>query len=117
MNDGFKVGNGLKERNGLALGLFIIALECVANNTSGITVKWTISYKALQLIGCADDIKIMGRTKIAIYEAYEELREQKKWGSTSMSKKEMVGNRKTGRRRNEILKVIMTVKLPGVLST
>jgi hypothetical protein len=39
MNDDFKIGNGLKQRNGLALSLFIIALECVANNTSGITVK------------------------------------------------------------------------------
>jgi hypothetical protein len=38
-NDGFKVGNGLKKRNWLAFGLFITALECVANTTSGITVK------------------------------------------------------------------------------
>jgi hypothetical protein len=29
----------------------------------------------------------MGRTKITISEVYEELREQKKYGSTSMSKK------------------------------
>jgi hypothetical protein len=38
-NDGFEVGSSLIQGNGLALGLFIIALECVANNTSDITVK------------------------------------------------------------------------------
>jgi hypothetical protein len=33
MNEGFRVGNGLKQGDGHALGLFIVALECVTNNT------------------------------------------------------------------------------------
>ena len=32
MNDGFKVGNGLKQGDGLAPGLSSVALQCVANN-------------------------------------------------------------------------------------
>jgi hypothetical protein len=38
MSEGFKVGNGLKQGDGKAVGLFIGAFECVANNTSVITV-------------------------------------------------------------------------------
>ena len=118
MSDVFKVGNGLKQGKGPALGLFIAALECVANNTSGITVKWRISYKALQLIGCTDDTNVMGRTKIAFCGVHGELKKRaKEVGLNIIVEKKMVENRKTGRRRNEILTDIMTLKLLGVLST
>jgi hypothetical protein len=35
-------------------------------------------YKSLQLIGYADDINIMGRTKSPVSEVYEELQERAK---------------------------------------
>jgi GTPase len=59
-----------------------------------------MSYKALQLLGCTDDINIVGRTKIAISEVYEELRKRAKEVGLKIVEKKMVENRKTGRRRN-----------------
>jgi len=73
----FKV-EGLQQEKRSALDLFMAALECAANNTSGITVKWSVSYKALQLIGYTDDINIMRRTKIAFCGVYKELKERAK---------------------------------------
>jgi hypothetical protein len=79
MTDDFKVRNGLKQGDGLAPPLFNIALEYEIRQLSAQT-KSTIFYKSVQLIGYADDINIMGRTKRAISEVYSELgeREQKK---------------------------------------
>jgi len=77
MTDGFKVGTGLKQGDGLAPNLFNIALEYVIRQLSVQTTS-TIFYKSVQLIGYADDINIMGRTKRAISEAYSELRERAK---------------------------------------
>jgi len=73
MNDGFMVGNGLKQGNGLAPTFFNIALE--------------------YLIGYADDINIMGRTKSPVSEVYKELQERAKevgLNSTVEETKELV---------------------------
>jgi hypothetical protein len=62
MTDGFKVGTGLKHGDGLAPNLFNIALEYVIRQLSVQTTP-TIFHKSEQLIGYAEDINIMGRTK------------------------------------------------------
>jgi hypothetical protein len=58
ITDGFRVGNGLKQGNGLAPNIFNIALKYVIMLLS-VQVKFTIFYISLQLIGYADDINIM----------------------------------------------------------
>jgi hypothetical protein len=65
ITDGFKVGNGLKQGDSLAANLFNIALQYVIRLLS-VQIKSTIFYISLQLIGYADDINIMGRTKRAV---------------------------------------------------
>jgi len=77
MTNGFKVGIGLKQGDGLAPNLFNTALEYVIRQLSVQTTS-TIFHKSVQLIGYADDINIMGRTKRAISEAYGELKERAK---------------------------------------
>ena len=77
MNDGFKVGNGSKQGDGLAPTFFNVALEYVIRQLS-VDFRSTIIYRSLQLIGYADDINIMGRTKNLISEVYEELQERAK---------------------------------------
>ncbi|GFG29065.1 hypothetical protein Cfor_02095, partial [Coptotermes formosanus] len=52
-------------------------LECVIRQLSAQT-KSTIFYKSVQLIGYADNINIMGRTKRAILEVHSELKERAK---------------------------------------
>jgi len=61
MTDGFKVGTGLQQEDGLAPNLFNIALEYVIRQLSVQTTP-TIFHKSLQLIGYADNINIVGRT-------------------------------------------------------
>ena len=78
MTDGFQVGNGLKQGDGLALNLFNIALEYVIRQLSAQVTSTTILHKSVQLIGYADDTNIMGRTKRAISEVYGELKERAK---------------------------------------
>jgi hypothetical protein len=73
MTDGLKVRNGLKQGDGQVPNLFNIALENVIRQLS-VQTKSTIFYKSVQLIGYADDINIMGRTKRAILEACSELK-------------------------------------------
>ena len=63
---GFQVGTGLKQGDGLVPNLFNIALEYVISKLSVQTTS-TIFHKSVQLIGYADDINIMGRTKRAIF--------------------------------------------------
>jgi hypothetical protein len=75
--DGFKVGNGLKEGDGLAPNLFNTAMEYVIRQQS-VQAQATIFYKSVQLIGYADDINIMGRTKRATSMVYRELKERAK---------------------------------------
>jgi hypothetical protein len=77
ITNGFKVRNGLKQGDGLAPKLFNIALEYIIRQLS-VQTKSTIFYKSVQLIGYADDINIMGRTKRVISEIYSELRETAK---------------------------------------
>jgi ribosomal protein L39E len=77
MMDGFKVGTGLKQGDGLAPNLFNIALEYIIRQLSVQTTS-TIFHKSLQLIGYADDINIMGIMKRAISESYSELKERAK---------------------------------------
>ena len=54
-----------------------IALEYIIRQLSVQTTS-TIFHKSVQLIGYADDINIVGRTKRAISEAYGELKERAK---------------------------------------
>jgi sorting nexin-29 len=77
MADGFKVGNGLKQGDGLVPNLFNIALEYVIRQLS-VQVTSTIFHKSAQLIGYADRINIMGRMKRAISEVYGKLKERAK---------------------------------------
>jgi hypothetical protein len=60
ITNGFKVGNGLKQGDGLAPDLFNIALEYVIRQLS-VQAQATIFYKSVQLRGYADDINTMGR--------------------------------------------------------
>jgi hypothetical protein len=62
MTDGFQVGTGLKQGDGLAPSLFNIALEYVIRKLS-VHITSTIFHKTVQLIGYADDVNTMGRTK------------------------------------------------------
>jgi hypothetical protein len=77
MMDGFKVGTGLKQADGLAPNLFNMALEYVIRQLSVQTTS-TIFHKSVQLIVNADDINIVGRTRRAISDVYGELRERAK---------------------------------------
>jgi hypothetical protein len=77
MTDGLQVGTGLKQGDGLGPNPFNVALEYVIRKLSLQTTS-TIFLKSVQLIGYADDINIMGRTKRATSETYGELRERAK---------------------------------------
>jgi len=99
MTDGFKVGTGLQQGDGLALKLFNIALVYVIRQLSVQTTS-TIFNKPVQLIGYADDINIMGRTKGAISDVYGELKERAKEVGliTNVDKtKAIVQNRRLGK--------------------
>jgi sorting nexin-29 len=77
MTDGFQVGNGLKQGDGLATSLFNIALEYVIRQLSVQTTS-TVFHKSVQVIGYADNINIRGRTQRAISEVYGEVEERAK---------------------------------------
>jgi len=77
MKDGFLVGTRLKQGDGLVPNLFNIVLEYVIRKLSVQTTS-TIFHKPVQLIGYADYINIMGRTKKATSEVYGELKERSK---------------------------------------
>ena len=99
MTDGFKVGTGLK-RDGLTPNLFNIALEYVIRQLSVHTT--TTFHRSVQLIGYADDINIMGRTKRAISDLYGELKERAKEVGPIINvdkTKAMVENRRLGKGR------------------
>jgi sorting nexin-29 len=85
----------------LAPNLFKIALEYVIRQLS-VQVTSTIFYKSVQLIGYADDINIMGRTKRAISEVYGDLKERAKEVGLNINvekTKSMVQSRRPGRKR------------------
>ena len=97
--DGFKVGTGLKQGDGLAHNLFNIALEYVIRQLSVQTTS-TIFHKSVQLIGYADDINSMGGMKRAISDVYGELKERAKEAGLIISvdkTKAMVQNRRLGK--------------------
>ena len=77
MTDGFKVGTGLQQEDGLAPNLFNITLEYVIRQLSVQTTS-TIFHKLVQLIGYTDVINIVGRTKRATSDVYGELKERAK---------------------------------------
>jgi hypothetical protein len=76
MTDGFKVGTGLKQGDGLAPNLFNIALEYIIRQLSVHNTSTTF-HKSVQLFGYAD-INLMGRTKRAISDVYGKLKERAK---------------------------------------
>jgi len=99
MTDGFKVGTGLTQGDGLAPNLFNIALGNVLRQLSLQTTS-TVFHKSVQLIGYADDINIMGRTKRAISDVYGELKETAKEVGLIINvdkTKAMVQNRRLGK--------------------
>ena len=105
MTDGLKVGNGLKQGDELVPNLFNIVLEYVIRQLS-LQVQSTIFYKSVQVIGYADDINIMVRTKRAILEVYGELKERAKEVGLNINvekTKAMVQNRRL--RRTETLTI------------
>jgi hypothetical protein len=113
--DVFKVGNGLQKRDGLAPTLFNIALEYVMRQLS-VEDNSTTFYKSVQLVDYADEVNIIGRTKRAVSEVYEEPKERAKGiGLNIRVEKKIVQNERT-RKICEILAKIMTLKLLGVLN-
>ena len=79
MADGFKVGTGLTQGDGLAPNRFNITLKYVLVIRQ-LSVQTTSikSHKSVQLIGYEDDINIMDRTKRAISNIHGELKERAK---------------------------------------
>jgi hypothetical protein len=123
MNGGFKVGNGLKQGDGLAPTFDNIALEYVIRQLS-VDVRPTIFYKSVQLRGYADDINIMGRTKSPVSEVYEELQERPKGVGLNITveeTKELVQNwitrriRKTLTLKDHDIEVVRTFKFLGTV--
>jgi len=99
MTDGFKVGTGLKKGHGLAPNIFTIALGNVIRQPSVQTAS-TIFHKSVQLIGYADDINIMGRTKRVISDVYGEMKERAKEVGLIVNvdkTKAMTQNRRSGK--------------------
>ena len=99
MTDGFKIGTGLKQGDGLAPNLFNIALEYVIRQLS-IQTTSTKFHKSVKLIGYADDMNIMDRTKRAISDVYVELKERVKEIELIIKvdkTKAMVQNRRLGK--------------------
>ena len=117
MTDGFKVGNGLKQGNGLVPNLFNTALKYVIRQLL-VQDKSTIFYKSVQLIGYADDINIMGRMKRTILEVYGELKKTAKEVELNINVKKtkaMVQNRRLRRKetltvKNHDIKVVSRFK-------
>jgi len=122
MTDGFKVRTGLKQGDGLAPNLFNIALEYIIRQLSVQTTS-TIFHKSVQLIGYADDINIMGRTKRAISEANGELKERAKEVGLIINvekTKAMVQSRRLGKGRtltveNHKIEVVRRFKYLGTV--
>lgn len=71
-----KVGNGLKQGDGLAFNLFNSALKCVIRHLP-VHVKSTIFYKSVQLIGYADDVTSR-KEQIEVFMKYTKNAEQER---------------------------------------
>ena len=122
MTDGLKVGNGLKQGDELVPNLFNIVLEYVIRQLS-LQVQSTIFYKSVQVIGYADDINIMVRTKRAILEVYGELKERAKEVGLNINvekTKATVQNRRLRRRetltvKDHDIEVVRRFKYQGTI--
>jgi hypothetical protein len=102
MADGCKVGNGLKQGNGLGPNLFNIALKYAIRHLS---VRRSKIHNILQVSAVSQDMQIVGRMKGAVAEVYEELKEKAEevgLNITITKTKAMVQNRRR-RRISEIL--------------
>jgi hypothetical protein len=96
MTNGFKVGNGLKQGDGLAPHLFNIAMDWQKSNPQYFT-------KSVQLIGYGDDIHITEKTNRDVSEVYEGLKErvEETWLNIRVEKtKAMVQNRTRKNKQN-----------------
>ena len=60
--DGFRIGNGLKQVDGLAPSIFNVALKYVIRLLS-VQVRFTIFHMSLRVIGYTDDINVMEEQK------------------------------------------------------
>ncbi|CAH1388426.1 unnamed protein product [Nezara viridula] len=69
MSDYFEMQKGLRQGDCLACLLFNIALEC-AIRRSQIQIGGTVFNHSVQLLGFADDIALVGRTRAAIKDAF-----------------------------------------------
>ena len=77
VTDGFKVGTGLRQGDGLAPSLFNIVLEYVIRQLLVQTTS-TVFHRSVQLTGHANDINIVGGTKRAMSDVYGEVKERAK---------------------------------------
>jgi sorting nexin-29 len=66
------VTNGVRQEDALACLLFNTALEKVIRDTA-VNTRGTIFYKSVQILAYADDIDIIGRTQLAMIEAFTTL--------------------------------------------
>jgi hypothetical protein len=120
ITDGFKVGKGLKQGDGLAPNLFTIAMEYAIRQLS-IQAQATIFYKSLHLIGYAYDINIMGRTKRATSMVNRELKETAKEVGLNVGKtKAMMQSRRPRRRetltaKEQDIEVVRRFKYLGTI--
>ena len=97
-----KIGNGLKQGDGLAFNLFNSALKCVIRQLP-VHVKSTIFYKSVQLIGYADDITSR-KEQIEVFMKYTKNAEQERKRSRAQhqcQKKEETNENKSNGRNQE----------------
>ena len=72
ITDPFPINTGLKQGDGLAPILFNMALHWAVNKTQ-VDLQNTLLYKSIQIVGYADDLNIMARTRNVIEDTYKEL--------------------------------------------
>jgi hypothetical protein len=77
LTESFQVKNGLKKGDGLAPVLFNLTLEYIIRKLL-LTTDSTVMYRSVQVMGYADDINILGRSRMAVNEAYTALKNQAK---------------------------------------
>ncbi|KAJ4443308.1 hypothetical protein ANN_04976 [Periplaneta americana] len=109
----FVVNNGLKQGDGLAPMLFDITLDWVIRQTD-IDINNTLMYKSVQVVGYADDLDIMGRSKAKVEETLKDLEKatgkiglninnsKTKW--MIQSRNTLISNQQIGSERFETMK-------------
>lgn len=65
----FQMKNGMKRRDRLATILFNLSLEYIIQKVP-IATNSTVFYKSAQIVGYADDINILGRSRAVVEEVY-----------------------------------------------